>query len=64
MNIVKICVFCASSERIRPQYLEMAEAFGRELATRGHQLVYGGGKIGLMGAVYRGAKAVGTHITG
>ena len=48
-----ICVYCASSTRIDPGYLRLGEQFGRQLAARGHTLVYGGGSIGIMGAVAR-----------
>lgn len=46
-----IAVFCGSSEGKSPTYRESAAALGRELAKRGITLVYGGAKVGLMGAV-------------
>jgi uncharacterized protein (TIGR00730 family) len=48
---VKICVFCGSSAGFRPGYREAAIALGRAIALRGATLVYGGSKVGLMGAV-------------
>ena len=48
---MKVCVFCGSSEGVRPQYREAALALGRAIAARGDELVYGGSKVGLMGAV-------------
>jgi len=48
---LKVCVFCGSSEGVRPQYREAALALGRAIAARGDELVYGGSKVGLMGAV-------------
>ena len=47
----RICVFCGSSFGSRPVYREAAEAVGRLLCQRGIELVYGGGNVGLMGAM-------------
>lgn len=47
----RVCVFCGSSPGKSPVYLEAARATGRALARRGIGLVYGGGSVGLMGAV-------------
>jgi uncharacterized protein (TIGR00730 family) len=47
----RICVFCGSSPGARPAYAEAARAVGRTLAERGIGLVYGGGRVGLMGVV-------------
>jgi hypothetical protein len=47
----RICVFCGSSAGTRPQYRTCAEALGAELARRNIGLVYGGGNVGLMGAI-------------
>lgn len=46
-----ICVYCGSSSGKHPEYVELARAFGAEMARRGIALVYGGGKVGLMGTV-------------
>ena len=51
MGLRTICVFCASSSGVRPEYREAAETLGGELAARGIGLVYGGASVGLMGAV-------------
>lgn len=59
-----ICVFCASSLRIEPRYADLAAAVGRELATRGHSLVSGGGRVSMMGAVAAAARAGGAHTVG
>jgi uncharacterized protein (TIGR00730 family) len=59
-----ICVFCASSERIDPAYVELAGEVGAELARRGHALVSGGGSVSCMGAVARAARAGGAHTVG
>ena len=47
----RICVFCGSSFGSRPAYREAAETVGRLLCQRGIELVYGGGNVGLMGAL-------------
>jgi len=47
----RVCVFCGSSAGRDPAYLEAARAVGAELARRGLELVWGGGNVGLMGAV-------------
>src|ERR1017187_8749441 len=47
----RICVFCGSSSGSRPEYRTAAEEMGRELARRNIGLVYGGGKVGLMGVM-------------
>ena len=47
----RICVFCGSSGGSRPEYRACAEELGRELVRRKIGLVYGGGNVGLMGAI-------------
>lgn len=47
----RLCVFCGSNAGHNPAYRAAAEDLGRLLAARGIELVYGGGNIGLMGAV-------------
>ena len=47
----RICVFCGSNAGTHPAYRAEAEKLGRLLASRGIELVYGAGNIGLMGAV-------------
>ena len=46
-----LCVFCGSNPGVRPEYAAAAARLGRILAGRGLRLVYGGGHVGLMGAV-------------
>nr|WP_315592176.1 TIGR00730 family Rossman fold protein [uncultured Cupriavidus sp.] len=46
-----VCVYCGSSPGFRPEYAEGAKALGRAMAEQGLALVYGGGKVGLMGIV-------------
>ena len=51
MKIKRVCVFCGSSFGIRPAYKEAAQRLGKLLASRNIGLVYGGGCVGLMGAL-------------
>jgi uncharacterized protein (TIGR00730 family) len=60
----RICVFCGSSPGTNPAYLESARAMGRTLAARGIGLVYGGGSVGLMGALADAALAGGGEVIG
>ena len=59
-----VCVFCGSSEGARPAYVAAAWETGAEIARRGLTLVYGGGKVGLMGAVADAALAEGGEVVG
>jgi uncharacterized protein (TIGR00730 family) len=47
----RVCVFCGSSLGNQPAYAQVADDLGRLLAQRGIELVYGGGKVGLMGRI-------------
>jgi uncharacterized protein (TIGR00730 family) len=62
--VAAICVFCASSSRIDPAYVALAEQVGTEIARRGHSLVSGGGDLSMMGAVARAARAGGARTVG
>ena len=64
MKLTSLCVYCGSSTGTEPVFMEAAERFGRILAERGVELVYGGGGIGLMGAVARAVLAGGGKVTG
>ncbi len=57
-------MFCGSSPGSSPSYLAAAKAMGRTLAERGIGLVYGGGSVGLMGAVADAALAAGGEVVG
>lgn len=61
---MKICLYGASSSSIDPGYINAAEELGRELARRGHGLVFGGGANGMMGAAARGVRECGGEILG
>ena len=59
-----VCVFCGSHVGRNPAYQQAATTVGTALAKAGLKLVYGGGKIGLMGAVADAAIAAGGHVIG
>jgi hypothetical protein len=61
---VRLCVFCGASPGRDPAYAALARAVGRGLAERGIGLVYGGGRIGLMGAVADAALDAGGEVIG
>ncbi len=52
---MKICFYGAASKEIKSEYTEEAYKLGEELVKRGHELVFGGGENGMMGAVSKGA---------
>ena len=52
MQIESLCVFCGSSPGNDASFMHLAEQTGRMLASRGITVVYGGAKVGLMGAVH------------
>ena len=52
---MRICVYCASSERANPDYRAAARQLGETLADAGCSIVYGGGSAGSMGALADGA---------
>ncbi len=62
--ISRVCVYCGSAWGLRPIYREAAADFGRCLAEAKMELVFGGGKLGLMGAVADAAIAAGGRVTG
>jgi uncharacterized protein (TIGR00730 family) len=53
MQLEKVCVYCGSSPGKSPAFLQSARAIGTELAKRRITLVYGGGRVGLMGEIAR-----------
>jgi len=61
---MNIALFCGSSRGTNPQYAKHTEAFGVELAKAGHNLVYGGGHVGLMGVVADAVLKEGGHVIG
>lgn len=65
MSPVKtVCVYCGASDLVSERYLKIAEAVGRELASHGINLIYGGGNRGLMGMVANSVLANGGQAIG
>jgi uncharacterized protein (TIGR00730 family) len=60
----RVCVFCGSSHGVRPAYSDAARSLGQALVARGLGLVYGGGKVGLMGVVADAVLAAGGDVVG
>lgn len=63
-TIRRVTVFCGSRSGARPAYLEMARELGAAIAGRGWGLVYGGARVGTMGALAHGALAAGGEVIG
>ena len=61
---MNICVFGAARDEIGENFMALGTALGRELAARGHTLVFGAGGHGMMGAAARGAYEMGGKIIG
>jgi len=59
-----LCVYCGSSNRGPAAHRQAAQAFGGELARRGIRLIYGGGRVGVMGALADAVLAGGGMVTG
>jgi len=59
-----LCVFCGSQPGARPAYLQAARELGARLAQRGWTAVFGGGHVGMMGALADGALAAGGAVIG
>lgn len=64
MQISSVAVFCGSRFGARPEYAAQARALGTALGQAGLRLVYGGGHVGLMGAVADATLAAGGAVTG
>lgn len=64
MQIKRVCVFCASSTDCDVSYFNEAGKLGQSLAREGYEIIYGGGKVGLMGAVAQSALSEGGKIIG
>ena len=59
-----LCVYCGSSPGTQPVYAEIAAQTGRWIGEHGGQLVYGGGRSGLMGIVAESTLAAGGRVIG
>jgi uncharacterized protein (TIGR00730 family) len=63
-ELSSICVFCGSNAGAQPAYVDTAEAVGRGLARRGVRVVYGGARVGMMGALADAARSEGGEVVG
>lgn len=63
-QVKSICVYCGSSDDVKPEYLELARATGTALAKAGIRMVYGGGGVGLMGDIAQATIDAGGRVTG
>jgi uncharacterized protein (TIGR00730 family) len=63
-RLSRVCVYCGSSNEVDVRWLEVAREMGRCLASRGIDVVFGGGRVGLMGAVADAALAAGARVYG
>lgn len=63
-KITSVCVYCGSRVGSRQAYRDIAAALGQGLAARGMRLVYGGGRVGLMGVLADAAIAAGGDVVG
>jgi uncharacterized protein (TIGR00730 family) len=63
-DIKSVCVYCGSGPGTDPAFVEAARQFGKELANNGIRLVYGGGKVGIMGAISEAVLQHGGEVTG
>jgi uncharacterized protein (TIGR00730 family) len=62
--ISSVCVFCGSSSRVAEPYRRAAAGLGTEIGRRGWRLVYGGGRVGLMGLLADAALGAGGEVVG
>ena len=62
--ISSLCVYCGSSRGANPNFVPMATDLGRQMAERKIRLIYGGGRVGLMGACADGVMASGGEVIG
>lgn len=61
---MNICVYCSSSHNVDEKYFAVARDLGKRLGERGDTLVWGGGKVGLMGAVAESCQQAGGKLYG
>src|SRR5688500_196796 len=62
--LTSICVYCGSGTGANPAYVEAARTLGRAMAAADIRLIYGGGSVGLMGAMARAVLDAGGSVTG
>lgn len=60
----KVCVFAGAAPGTNPEFIACAQELGEQLAQEGFEIIYGGGAVGLMGALADGALQVGGRVVG
>ncbi len=63
-QLQSLCVYCGASLGCDPQYAQLAQQFGQLLASKNITLVYGGGRLGLMGVLADAVLAAGGRVIG
>jgi uncharacterized protein (TIGR00730 family) len=63
-ELTALCVYCGSSDRTETSHRELAAWLGREAARRGVDIVFGGGRVGLMGVLADAALSAGGEVIG
>ncbi|PJK28414.1 TIGR00730 family Rossman fold protein [Minwuia thermotolerans] len=63
-EIASICIYCGSSSRASEAHLDAAARLGRLIAESGRTIIYGGGRLGLMGRIAQGGLAGGGTVVG
>jgi uncharacterized protein (TIGR00730 family) len=64
MTFTRVCVYAGSAPGVNPAYIHAARSLAAALAARGSGVVFGGGSIGLMGALADASLALGNAVTG
>lgn len=59
-----VCVYCSSSDHVSPAFFSVAQELGEAIVGNGYRFIYGGGDIGLMGAIARSVHKHGGHVVG
>ena len=62
--MLRVCVYCGSRPGANPAFMRSAQQMGTAIGQRGWQLVYGGGRVGMMGALADAALAAGAEVHG
>ena len=63
-RVQRLCVFCGSSQAADQRFAEAAQRLGTLIGEARHELVYGGGRVGLMGTLADAALGAGARVTG
>ena len=64
MHIKSLTIYCSSSDNLDSEYYELAQKLGEFLAKKSIQIIYGGGKVGMMGKISKSAHEFGGKVIG